>query len=58
MKTEIHPKYQLTNYHCACGNEFSINSTHSKDVRIDICYKCHPLFTGKEKLLDRAGQKG
>ncbi|MBL0691527.1 MAG: 50S ribosomal protein L31 [SAR324 cluster bacterium] len=56
MKTAIHPDSRLTKYTCACGNKFSINSTHSADVQIDICPNCHPLFTGKEKLVDTAGQ--
>ena len=56
MKKGIHPAYKLTKYSCACGNEFSINSTHAKDMHIDICPNCHPLFTGKEKLVDTEGR--
>ena len=55
MKPEIHPKYQQVNVHCACGEQCTTGST-KKDLRVDICSKCHPYFTGKQKLVDTAGR--
>ena len=55
MKTEIHPQYQQVNVHCACGESWETGST-KKELRIEICSKCHPFFTGKQKLVDSAGR--
>ena len=55
MKDKIHPKYYEVKAACACGAEFEIGSTKEK-IRVDICSKCHPLFTGKQKLLDTEGR--
>lgn len=55
MKPEIHPKYQQVNVHCACGEQWTTGST-KKELRVDICSKCHPFFTGKQKLVDTAGR--
>ena len=55
MKTEIHPQYQQVQVHCACGETFMTGST-KKELRVEICSKCHPFFTGKQKLLDTAGR--
>jgi large subunit ribosomal protein L31 len=55
MKPEIHPKYQPVNVHCACGEGWTTAST-KKELRIEICSKCHPFFTGKQKLVDTAGR--
>ncbi|HET7436376.1 MAG TPA: 50S ribosomal protein L31 [Thermoanaerobaculia bacterium] len=55
MKAEIHPKYQQVNVHCACGETWTTGST-KKELRVDICSKCHPFFTGKQKLVDTAGR--
>ena len=51
----IHPDYQETTITCACGN---VNHTRStkKDIRVEICSKCHPFFTGKQKLVDTSGR--
>ena len=55
-KTDIHPKYyQVAKVHCVCGNVFTVGSTQ-EDLRVEICYKCHPLYTGEEKLIDTAGR--
>ena len=57
MKADTHPNYTVTHYKCACGNEFTTRSTLGKEnMTLDICNKCHPFFTGKEKLLDTAGR--
>ena len=55
MKADIHPKYSNTTITCACGNVIELGSTKS-DIRIEICSKCHPFFTGKQKLIDTAGR--
>jgi large subunit ribosomal protein L31 len=55
MKTDIHPTYQLTTITCACGNVIQTKST-SKDIRVEICSKCHPFYTGKQHLVDTAGR--
>lgn len=51
----IHPDYQETAITCACGNVIHTRST-KKDIRVEICSKCHPFFTGKQKLVDTSGR--
>ena len=55
MKTNTHPTFYSTTVTCSCGNSFSTYSTR-KNLRVEICSNCHPLFTGKQKLLDTAGR--
>ena len=55
MKTGIHPEYHVVNVVCACGDTFVTRSTN-KELRLEICSKCHPFFTGKQKLIDTAGR--
>lgn len=55
MKDNIHPKYYTTTVKCACGETFTTGST-KEDLRVDICSKCHPFFTGKQKLVDTGGR--
>lgn len=55
MKKDIHPEYAQTTIKCACGNVVETGST-KKDIRVEICSKCHPFFTGKQKLVDTAGR--
>jgi large subunit ribosomal protein L31 len=55
MKSDIHPKYSLTTVTCACGNVIETRST-AKEIKVEICSKCHPFFTGKQKLIDTAGR--
>jgi large subunit ribosomal protein L31 len=55
MKKDIHPKYFDASVRCACGTEFTTGSTQEK-IRVEICSKCHPFFTGKQKLIDSAGR--
>jgi large subunit ribosomal protein L31 len=55
MKADIHPQYQQVDVHCACGEQFKTGST-KKELRVEICSKCHPFFTGKQKLVDSAGR--
>ena len=51
----IHPDYQETTITCACGNVIHTRST-KKDIRVEICSKCPPFFTGKQKLVDTSGR--
>ena len=55
MKTNMHPDYQKTTITCACGNVIETSST-KKDIKVEICSKCHPFFTGKQKLVDTSGR--
>jgi large subunit ribosomal protein L31 len=55
MKKGIHPEYHKAIVHCACGAEFETGST-VKEIKVEICSKCHPLFTGKQKLVDSTGR--
>ncbi len=55
MKEGSHPKYEQTTITCACGNVIETGSTR-KDIRVEICSKCHPFYTGKQKLVDTGGR--
>lgn len=55
MKEGIHPKYKEAKVVCACGETFTTRSTLD-NIRLDICSKCHPFFTGKQKLVDAEGR--
>ena len=55
MKEGIHPNYQQTTIKCACGNVIETGST-KKDIRVEVCSKCHPFFTGRQKLVDTGGR--
>ena len=55
MKENIHPQYNTnTQVVCACGNSFTTGSTKD-EIRVEICAKCHPFYTGKLRLVDTAG---
>ena len=55
MKNGIHPQYKRAMVTCVCGNVFETRSTVG-DLKVEICSKCHPFFTGKQKLVDSAGR--
>ena len=55
MKDKIHPQYKETTISCACGEVIHTRST-KQNIKIEICSKCHPYFTGKQKLIDSAGR--
>jgi large subunit ribosomal protein L31 len=55
MKKGIHPELKKATVKCSCGNTFETLSVREK-ISVEICAKCHPVFTGKEKRLDSAGQ--
>ena len=55
MKEGIHPNYEQTTIRCACGEVIETGST-KKDIKVEICSKCHPFYTGKQKLVDTGGR--
>ncbi|HEX6799522.1 MAG TPA: 50S ribosomal protein L31 [Ktedonobacterales bacterium] len=55
MKPGIHPKYVQATVTCACGNTFTVGSTR-ENMRVDICSKCHPFYTGTQRIVDTAGR--
>src|SRR5690554_1317900 len=56
MKKGIHPEYQQTTVTCVnCGEKFEVGST-AKDIRVEVCSKCHPFYTGKETYTQAAGR--
>jgi len=57
MKQEIHPDYHEVTVTCACGETFKTGSTLKENVvKVDICNKCHPFYTGKHKIIDVSGR--
>jgi large subunit ribosomal protein L31 len=55
MKAKIHPEYVQTVITCACGNSWTTRSTKEK-VHLDVCSRCHPFFTGEQRIVDTAGR--
>ncbi|WP_028306497.1 50S ribosomal protein L31 [Desulfitibacter alkalitolerans] len=56
MKKDIHPKYEATTITCACGMVIDTKST-SKDIRVELCSKCHPFYTGsKQRMVEKGGR--
>jgi large subunit ribosomal protein L31 len=55
MKKGIHPEYVEATVHCACGNTFTTRST-KKELRVEVCSRCHPFFTGEQRIVDTAGR--
>ena len=55
MKEKIHPSYQEATITCACGEVIHTRSTR-QNLRVEICSRCHPFFTGKQKFIDTAGR--
>jgi large subunit ribosomal protein L31 len=56
MKADTHPAYEDIKVSCSCGNSFETRSTVGKDLSIEVCAKCHPFYTGKQKMLDTGGR--
>jgi large subunit ribosomal protein L31 len=56
MKQGIHPEYNEVSVSCSCGNTFVTRSTSTKPFALDVCAKCHPFYTGKQKIVDTAGR--
>lgn len=55
MKEKIHPNYQQTTVSCACGCSFETGSTR-KEIKVEICSKCHPFYTGVQRFVDAGGR--
>jgi large subunit ribosomal protein L31 len=55
MKEGVHPNYEMCTIMCACGNVVKTRSTR-KAINVEICSKCHPFFTGKQKFIDSEGR--
>ncbi|MBI2074590.1 MAG: 50S ribosomal protein L31 [Candidatus Levybacteria bacterium] len=55
MKANIHPKYNQAQVSCACGNKFTIGSTQEV-IRVELCNKCHPFYTGEQRFVDAASR--
>ncbi|GIV21160.1 MAG: 50S ribosomal protein L31 [Armatimonadota bacterium] len=55
MKQGIHPEYKIATVTCACGNTFTTRSL-KEEIHVEICSKCHPFFTGKQKIVDTGGR--
>ncbi|WP_017942903.1 MULTISPECIES: 50S ribosomal protein L31 [unclassified Thioalkalivibrio] len=58
MKADIHPNYHNVKVICSCGTQFETRSTLSSgdEMHVDVCSQCHPFYTGKQKIVDTAGQ--
>ena len=54
MKPDIHPKYKQVTVTCSCGNTFTTGSTKG-DIKVEVCSKCHPFYTGSKRLLVEEG---
>jgi large subunit ribosomal protein L31 len=55
MKVDTHPQFHQAQVHCVCGNEFTVGST-AETIRVEVCNKCHPFYTGTQNIVDTAGQ--
>ncbi|HEY32242.1 MAG TPA: 50S ribosomal protein L31 [Dehalococcoidia bacterium] len=56
MKKDIHPTYYPdAKATCSCGNTFTLGST-KKEIKVELCSKCHPFFTGEQRVVDTAGR--
>ena len=57
MKQGIHPEYKEIKVTCSCGHSFDTRSTFGRsNLQLDVCAKCHPFYTGKQKIVDTAGR--
>ena len=56
MKAGIHPKYEEVTVKCACGETVVTKSTVGGEMKVEICSKCHPFYTGKQKFVDAGGR--
>jgi large subunit ribosomal protein L31 len=56
MRAGIHPEYADAVIHCTCGNEIQTRSTRKERMQIDVCDKCHPFYTGEQRIVDTAGR--
>ncbi len=56
MRADIHPNYEEVTVTCSCGNSFQTRSTLCKPIHLDVCSKCHPFYTGTQKVVDTGGR--
>jgi large subunit ribosomal protein L31 len=57
MKPNIHPEYKVVKVVCSCGNTFETRSTSEREhLTLEVCSKCHPFYTGTQKIVDTAGR--
>ncbi len=56
MKPDIHPNYQEISITCSCGSTFKTRSTLDHDLNIEVCSKCHPFYTGQQRIVDTGGR--
>lgn len=56
MKKNIHPKYEAITITCSCGNIINTRSTLNDNLNIDVCGKCHPFYTGTQRIVDTGGR--
>lgn len=56
MKQDIHPQYEEITATCSCGNKIKVRSTLCKDLQLDVCSRCHPFYTGAQKVMDTGGR--
>ncbi|MCG8920112.1 50S ribosomal protein L31 [Actinokineospora sp. PR83] len=56
MRNGIHPNYAATTVTCGCGNTFTTGSTRPAAMTVDVCSRCHPFYTGKQRVLDTGGR--
>ena len=57
MQKDIHPAYENIKVVCSCGNTFETRSTSgTEELHLDVCSSCHPIYTGKQKIMDTAGR--
>jgi len=55
LKDKIHPKYLEATVTCVCGNAFAVGSTRQQ-LKVEVCSKCHPFYTGEQRMLDTGGR--
>ncbi len=56
MKADIHPEYAEVTATCSCGNVITTRSTRREDFHLEVCSKCHPFYTGRQKIVDSGGR--
>ena len=56
MKEGIHPKYDVIEATCSCGNVMKVRSTLGRNINLDVCSSCHPFYTGKQRNVDTGGR--
>jgi len=56
MKADIHPEYKQLSVVCSCGEKFETRSTMGGELHVEVCSKCHPFYTGQQKIVDTGGR--